>query len=113
MTDDTSDFDAQTELNYLRDTTAADLLANHYFVLAQWAAVHLASSPPDLVGARLVIDVMAAMLDSGNERLGTNLPLYRSALAEIQQVFVRATIAAKTAAHVDPGAPSDEAAPES
>lgn len=100
MTDQPDDFDAEAEaeaeLTYLRETPAESLLANHFFVLAQWAAVHLASAPADLVGAQLVIDVMAAMLDAGEERLGTNAPLYRSALAEIQQVFVRASLAAKS-----------------
>lgn len=96
MTDQPLDFDANAELNYLRDTPADALLANHFFVLAQWAAVHLASSPADLVGAQMVIDVMAAMLDVGDERLGANLSLYRTALAEIQQVFVRASLAAKS-----------------
>ena len=84
--------DAQSELQFLLGTPAEELLANHYFVLAQWAAVHLASTPADLAGAQLIIDVMGAMLDTGQERLGTNLTLYRSALAEIQQVFVRATL---------------------
>jgi hypothetical protein len=98
MTDDTSELDAEAELTYLRETPAEALLANHFFVLAQWAAVHLASSPADLVGAQLVIDVMAALLDSGEERLGPNLSLYRTALAEIQQVFVRASLAANAAA---------------
>ena len=97
MTDDTAEFDAQAELEYLRQTPAQDLLANHFFVLAQWAAAHLASSPADLVGAQLVIDVMAALLDAGEERLGDNLVLYRSALAEVQQIFVRASLATNTA----------------
>jgi len=91
MTDETHDFDADAEIAFLRETPAGDLLANHFFVLAQWAAVHLATSPADLTGAQLVVDVMAAMLDAGRERLGPNLSLYRSALAEIQQVYVRAS----------------------
>ncbi len=90
MTENNDDVDAQTELDYLRDTSGEALLANHFFVLAQWAAVHLASSPPDLVGTQLVIDVMSAILDAGEGRLGSNMSLYRSALAEIQQAWVRA-----------------------
>lgn len=93
MTDDSSTFDAAAELAYLRDTSAPDVLANHFFVLAQWAAVHLSQIPADLVGAQLVIDVMGAMLDAGDDRLGANLALYRNALAEMQQVFVRASAA--------------------
>jgi len=98
MTDETPEFDADSEIAFLRETPAADLLANHFFVLAQWAAVHLASSPPDLVGAHLVIDVMAALLEAGGERLGANVSLYRNALAEIQQVYVRASQVASAAA---------------
>lgn len=97
MTSEQRDAEVEAELDYLRDTPAHELLANHFFVLAQWAAVHLASSPTDLVGAQLVIDVMTAMLDAGHERLGENLSLYRSALAEIQQVYVRASRNATTA----------------
>ena len=91
MTEKTPEFDADSEIAFLRETPATDLLANHFFVLAQWAAVHLASSPADLVGAQLVIDVMAALLQAGGERLGANVTLYRNALAEIQQVYVRAS----------------------
>ena len=97
MSEQSEDSDAAAGLEYLREVPAVDLLANHFFVLAQWAAVHLALSPADLAGAQLVIDVMAAMLDAGDERLGPNAPLYRTALAEIQQVFVRATQAARAA----------------
>ena len=109
MTDDPTDFDAHAELEYLRQTPAEDLLANHFFVLAQWAAVHLAASPADLVGAQLVIDVMAAVLDAGENRLGSNVTLYRTALAEIQQVFVRASLAASSASHAASSAEVSEA----
>lgn len=91
VSDEIPDVDVHEQLEYLRSTTATDLLANHFFVLAQWSAVHLASSPPDLEGSRLVIDAMSAVLDSAGSRLGENLSLYRGALAEIQQVYVRAS----------------------
>jgi hypothetical protein len=90
VTDDALDFDPQAELDYLQRTPADAILANHFFVLAHWAAVHLSTNPPDLAGAQLVIDTMTAMLDAGGQRLGPNAHLYRSAVAEIQQVFVRA-----------------------
>ena len=113
MTDDIPESDAEAELDYLRRTPADALLANHFFVLAQWAAVHLALSPPDLVGAQLVIDVMAALLDAGDERLGPNTTLYRTALAEIQQVFVRASLAARSSTASEPQSPPDtESEPE-
>jgi hypothetical protein len=38
----------------------------------------------------LTIDVVAAVLKAGGDRLGENVALYRSALAEVQQVYVRA-----------------------
>lgn len=109
MTDDTTDFDAQAELEYLRQTPAQDLLANHFFVLAQWAAVHLAATPTDLAGAQLVIDVMAAVLDAGENCLGSNVSLYRTALSEIQQVFVRASLAASSAPISAPGEETSQA----
>jgi hypothetical protein len=84
------DFDPQSELAYVRDTPADAILANHFFVLAHWSAVHLAQTPPDLTGAQLVIDTMSAMIEAGGDRLGANAVLYRSAVAEIQQVYVRA-----------------------
>jgi hypothetical protein len=44
----------------------------------------------------LTIDIVAAMLKAGDQRLGENVAIYRSALAEVQQLFVRAaTIASK------------------
>ncbi len=114
MTEKTPEFDADSEIAFLRETPATDLLANHFFVLAQWAAVHLASSPADLVGAQLVIDVMAALLQAGGERLGANVTLYRNALAEIQQVYVRASQVAPAPGAApdanqgaDPGASTD------
>ena len=78
------------EIDYLRSTPVETVLGNHYFVLLQLAAVHLASTPPDLGAAQLVIDTVAAMLQAGGDRLGENVTLYRNALAEVQQVYVRA-----------------------
>lgn len=90
----TSD-DEPNEINELSELSAADLLAHHVVLLLQWCAVHLAESAPDLVGSALVIDCLAAMIDRGGERLGDNLALYRSAVAEIQQVYVRAASASE------------------
>jgi len=78
------------EIDYLRSTPVETVLGNHFFVLLQLAAVHLASTPPDLEAAQLVIDTVAAMLQAGGERLGEHVALYRNALAEVQQVYVRA-----------------------
>jgi hypothetical protein len=78
------------EITYFRDTPVEVILANHIFVLLQVAAVHLADTPADLTSAQLVIDTLAAMLAAGGERLGEHVELYRNALAEVQQVYVRA-----------------------
>jgi len=92
MTDQTNDegVSEADEIDYLRSTPVETVLGNHFFVLLQLAAVHLASSPPDLQAAQLVIDTVAAMLQAGGERLGEHVALYRNALAEVQQVYVRA-----------------------
>ena len=78
------------EISYLRSTPVETVLGNHFFVLLQLAAVHLATTPPNLPAAQLVIDTITAMLQVGGERLGEHVDLYRSALAEVQQVYVRA-----------------------
>jgi hypothetical protein len=82
--------DENEEIAYLRSTPVETVLGNHFFVLLQLAAVHLAATPPDLAAGQLVIDTVAAMLQAGGERLGEHVDLYRNALAEVQQVYVRA-----------------------
>lgn len=79
------------EIAELRATPVTDVLATHIFYLIQLAAVHLADSPTQLENASLVIDVVSGMLDAGGERLGEHAALYRNALAEVQQVYVRAS----------------------
>jgi hypothetical protein len=88
---DTNEFNESEEINYFRETPVETVLGNHVFVLLQLAAVRLAENPPDLGGAQLVIDTLAAMISAGGNRLGEHVDLYRSALAEVQQVYVRAT----------------------
>jgi hypothetical protein len=78
------------EIAYLRSTPVETVLGNHFFVLLQLAAVHLGQTPPDLAAAQLVIDTIGAMLNAGGERLGEHVDLYRNALAEVQQLYVRA-----------------------
>jgi len=90
---DPAGFDEAEELKYLHSTPVETILGNHLFVLLQVTALRLGDSPPDLVGAQLVIDTVAAMLSAGGARLGENVELYRSALAEMQQAYVRATSA--------------------
>jgi hypothetical protein len=82
--------DESEEINYLRSTPVETVLGNHFFVLLQLAALQLTTTPPNLPGAQLVIDTIAAMLQAGGERLGEHVALYRNALAEVQQLYVRA-----------------------
>ncbi|HUZ41509.1 MAG TPA: hypothetical protein VMU68_08995 [Acidimicrobiales bacterium] len=84
------------EIAYLRSTPVETVLGNHFFVLLQLAALQLSSTPPNLPGAQLVIDTVAAMLQAGGERLGEHVALYRNALAEVQQLYVRAASAPTT-----------------
>ncbi|NNN01310.1 MAG: hypothetical protein HKL86_05715 [Acidimicrobiaceae bacterium] len=87
--DPDSTINESEEIAYLRTTPVETVLANHFFVLLQLAAVHLAATPPNLSAAQLVIDTVTAMLQAGGERLGEHVDLYRSALAEVQQLYVR------------------------
>jgi hypothetical protein len=78
------------EIELLRSTPIELILGNYIFHLIQLAAVHLAATPPQLTQAQLTIDVVSAILQAGDERLGENVTLYRGALAEVQQLYVRA-----------------------
>ncbi len=88
---DEPELDQTQEIAYLRSTPAATVLGNHFFVLLQLAAMQLSATPPNLADAELVIDTIKAMLQVGGERLGEHVELYRNALAEVQQLFVRAS----------------------
>ena len=82
------------EMQFLQTTPVETILGNHIFHLIQLAAVYLAAPTPRLDAAQLAIDLVAAMLATGGERLGEHRDLYRQALAEVQQVYVRAASAA-------------------
>ncbi|HEV7958293.1 MAG TPA: hypothetical protein VGP11_02405 [Acidimicrobiales bacterium] len=90
MSDETSEHDFNEEVAYLHNTPVEAILANHLFVLLQVAALRLAEIPPNLPAAQLVIDTASAMVNAGGDRLGEHVDLYRNAIAEIQQAFVRA-----------------------
>jgi hypothetical protein len=93
MTDEPDTFESDNEVDeieQLRSTPVELILGNYVFHLIQLAAVHLAATPAQLPQAQLTIDVVAAMLKAGDERLGENVELYRNALAEVQQLYVRA-----------------------
>jgi hypothetical protein len=82
--------DDENEVELLRSTPVELILGNYIFRLIQLAAVHLAATPAQLPQAQLTIDIVAAMLKTGDQRLGENVAIYRNALAEVQQLFVRA-----------------------
>lgn len=90
MSDEQDQAKESDEIAYFRSTPVETILGNHIFVLLQVAAVQLAETPPRLASAQLVIDTLSAMIKAGDERLGEHVDLYRGALAEVQQVFVRA-----------------------
>jgi hypothetical protein len=98
MTDEPSEtsFDETEEIAYLRETAVETVLGNHFFVLLQLAALQLSATPANLDGAQLVIDTIAAMLQAGGSRLGEHVDLYKNALAEVQQLYVRAATAPAT-----------------
>ena len=85
--------DFESEIDYLRTTPVTDILANQLFVLFQIAAMYLGESPARLADAQLVIDVASAVISSGADRLGEHSDIYKSALSELQQAFVRASAA--------------------
>lgn len=82
--------DSSNEIEWIRSTPIDVILGNHLFHMIQLAAVHLADTPPNLPAAQLAIDVVSAMVQAGGDRLGEHVGLYRNALAEVQQVYVRA-----------------------
>jgi hypothetical protein len=87
---DGAEFNEAEEIAYLHAAPVETILGNHLFVLLQVAALRLAETPPNLAAAGLVIDTVAAMVNAGGERLGEHVDLYRNALAEVQQAYVRA-----------------------
>ncbi len=89
--------DNAAELDYLRTTPVTEILGNHFFVLLQVAALRLGDTPPRLDEARVLIDVLAAMVNAGGNSLGEHAGLYRNALSEVQQAFVRASAPASGA----------------
>jgi hypothetical protein len=89
-------FSGADEIEMLRSTPVEIVLGNHILHLIQLAAVHLSCTPPQLAQAQLTIDVVAAILQAGGDRLGEHGDLYRNALAEVQQVYVRAATVSRS-----------------
>ncbi len=96
MTAEAERSDEDEQQSFLASTPVEILLATQILQLLQAAAIRLASEPPDLPAAQLAIDGAAAIVTSGGERLGDHLSLYRTALAEVQQAWVRVAGSAST-----------------
>lgn len=74
---------------------AAALVAETAASLANLAAMRLAGGPdgdgpPDLDGARLLIDAFAGVLEASGARLGAAEPQLRQALAQLRMAYVNA-----------------------
>jgi hypothetical protein len=85
----------------LAEVPAEVVVTNHVMGLYELAAIHLASSPPDLPGASLAIDAVGALVDRLGDRLGPDTPTLRDALANIRMAFVSVKSAAAVADTAD------------
>jgi len=72
------------------EVPAEVVVTNHAMGLYELAAIHLSAPEPDLAAASLAIDALAALVEGLGDRLGAEAPTMRSALANIQMVFVQA-----------------------
>ena len=95
LDDDTMDTIAEAERAMadvkarLADVPAEVVVTNHVMGLYELAAIHLSSSPPDLVQAALAIDAVACLVDGLGDRLGEDFPTMRDALNNIRLAFVQ------------------------
>src|SRR3954453_7951405 len=69
----------QAAREQLASTPASVVVANHAIGLFQLAAIHLDREPPNLEDARLAIDVLAAIVDGRERRLGEEEEAMREA----------------------------------
>jgi len=82
--------DAMAEVRrQLAEVPASVVVANHAMGLYELAAIHLSSSPPDLVQAALSIDAFACLVEGLGDRIGENAPTLRDALGNIRIAFVQ------------------------
>ncbi|MGB0111934.1 MAG: hypothetical protein WBP59_01820 [Ilumatobacteraceae bacterium] len=73
----------------LADVPAEVVITNHVMGLYELAAIHLSSSPPDLVQSALAIDAVACLVDGLGARLGEDAPTMQDALNNIRLAFVQ------------------------
>lgn len=71
------------------EVPAEVVVINHAMGLYELAAIHLSSSPSDLVASALAIDAFACLVDGLGERLGPDVATLRDALAQIRMAFVQ------------------------
>ncbi len=79
----------EQELAAIRNTPAAVIVANHAIQLFELARIHLTADPPNLAGASLAIDAMAAIVESLGGRLGDDEATLGDGLAQIRLAFVQ------------------------
>ena len=65
------------------------VVLNHAMGLYELGAIHLSSSPPNLVSAALAIDAFACLVEGLGDRLGPDIDTLRDALAQIRLAFVQ------------------------
>lgn len=90
----------------LAEIPADVVVTNHAMGLYELAAIHLSGEPPDLGSAALAIDALAALVDGLGDRLGAEAPTLRTALSNIQMVFVQIK-----GAHAEDGAVGESEPP--
>ena len=73
----------------LAEAPAEMVISNHAMGLYELAAIHLTSSPPDLIESALAIDALACLVEGLQERLGENFDVLKDALANIRLAFVQ------------------------
>ncbi len=79
----------EEELAAIRNTPAEFVVANHAIQLFELARIHLTADPPNLAGASLAIDAMAAIVESLGGRLGDDEATLGDGLAQIRLAFVQ------------------------
>lgn len=72
----------------LAEVPAEVVVTNHVMGLYELAAIHLSAATPNLPGASLAIDAVAALVDRIGDRLGPDAATLRDALVNIQMAFV-------------------------
>jgi uncharacterized protein with GYD domain len=72
----------------LAEVPAEVVVTNHVMGLYELAAIHLSSSPPNLVAASLAIDAVGHLVEGLGDRLGADAGTMRDALANIRMAFV-------------------------